>query len=109
MQNVDEEREIIDNKTYIIGHCSSLKIIYIFSPDYCSSSYNQCFGGWWEEEGDLTGDNPVLTETEKMANGKLLAIQSSQVEEDLSEVKIGTAKHGVEQDDVTGSGKPKLL
>ena len=57
----------------------------------------------------MTGDNPVLTETEKMANGKLLAIQSSQVEEDLSEVKIGTAKHGVEQDDVTGSGKPKLL
>ena len=57
----------------------------------------------------MTGDNPVLTETEKMANGKLLAIQSSQVEEDLSEVKIGTAKTGVEQDDVTGSGKPKLL
>ena len=57
----------------------------------------------------MPGDNPVLTETEKMANGKLLAIQSSPVEEDLAEVKMGTAKHGVDQDDVTGSGKPQLL
>ena len=66
-------------------------IIYFFTPDFCSSSYNQCFGGWWEDDGDLTGVHHV-TETERpgLVNGelsqKLRDIQSSP-EEEVSEVK----------------------
>ena len=78
-------------------------IIYFFTPDFCSSSYNQCFGGWWEDDEDLAGDNPAITETERpsLANGeltqKLLAIQSSQAEEELSEVHFGPDHRGTAQ------------
>ena len=66
-------------------------ITYFFSADFCSSSYNQCFGGWWEDDGDLTGvHHDTETERPGLANGelsqKLRDIQSSP-EEEVSEVK----------------------
>ena len=61
-------------------------ITYFFSADFCSSSYNQCFGGWWEDDRDLTGVIPVSEiERPSLANGELS--QKILVEKELSEVE----------------------
>ena len=61
-------------------------ITYFFSADFCSSSYNQCFGGWWEDDRDLSGVIPVSEiERPSLANGELS--QKILVEKELSEVE----------------------
>ena len=84
MQKADKER---DNKTYISLYFSlKIIIIYFLSAEFCSSSYNQCFGGWWEDDRDLTGVIPVSEiERPSLANGELS--QKILVEKELSEVE----------------------
>ena len=84
-------------------------IISFFSSDFCSSSYNQCFGGWWEDDPLTETDRPGLANGE--LSQKLRASQSSPVEE-VSEVKIGTENLTMltpDHADIPGSPNTKLL
>ena len=84
-KKISREREI-DRDIMKLNVVHKTIITYFFSADFCSSSYNQCFGGWWEDDRDLTGVIPVSEiERPSLANGELS--QKILVEKELSEVE----------------------